>query len=124
MGFREEIISFIKKWDTPITIIIIVIVTVGLFAKGYIYSSRINSNSRLCYGILFKEGSKNYVYYFLVNGERFQGNIGGKKHHIGDTIVIQYFVENPIIHVIHSNKKQGTDIKDLQLNEISIWDTF
>lgn len=119
-----KLIFFLKKYDSYIAIgLILLLVTVAII-RGKIYSQRINENSALCYGFIFKEG-KQLTYYYNIDSEFFKGNINSQsgKNKVGDTLIIQYNTRNPTFHIIHS-KKDTIPIEKIKKKFVRIWDAI
>ncbi len=85
-------------------LLLVVILIIGI-VRGKIFSNKINKNGALCYGIISEEG-KPMTYYYTVDGKLFKGNINTQNglNKIGDTLIIQYNIDNPIFHIVHSKK--------------------
>ncbi len=102
---------------------LIVILTFSVF-RGKVFSDRINKNGALCYGII-SEDKKPMTYYYKVDGKLFKGNINSQngRNKIGDTLIIQYNIDNPTLHIVHS-KKGNTKLKMINKKVVSIWDAM
>lgn len=121
--------QFIKRNDGKIAILVFLMITFFGAYRGYIYSEKLNNNSRLAYAKVYKISSEYYSYKYLINNKVFEGKINNSRANtlrIGDTIVIQYYQIEPVYHVVYSIQSEDVDkdFSDLPLKKINIWDAW
>lgn len=119
-----RLIFFLKKNDSRIAIGLLILILCFLIIKGKNYSDKINKDGALCYGVISDEG-KALTYYFYIDGELFKGKINSQngKNKIGDTLIIQYSIRDPSIHIVHS-KKGTKELEEIKKKMVRIWDAM
>ncbi|MCE7864791.1 MAG: hypothetical protein DYG99_14725 [Bacteroidetes bacterium CHB5] len=118
------ILEFFKRRDSLVASIFLILIIIGAFIRGYLYSSKINEESELCYGVIVHDGSKHFRYEFFVSDIKFEGNVSNKRaYKLGDTLIIQYFTKDPAYHVVHSKKKE-LSLKDITRRKIRFSEAF
>ena len=126
MARKEKLVDFIKKYNGAIGIAVFLLIVLLGVSRGLIYSSKINSDSAFTYGIIYDESQDHYSYKFWVARKMYEGNLNNshqKAYQLMDTLVIQYYSENPNYHVVHS-KKDERDISQLQRKKVEFWEAW
>jgi len=119
-----KLTSFLRKNSNYLAATLLIVILTFLIIRGKRYSDGINEYGALCYGIISEEG-RPMTYYYMINGERFMGNINDQNgiNKLGDTLIIQYSTRNPILHIVHS-KKGNNKLEMIKKKVVSIWDAM
>jgi len=126
MGWRRKLINFFKKHDGLIGIIVFLLVIFIGISRGLIYSSRINTSSELTFGIIYKETRDNFSYKFKAENIIYEGNLNNSNNNaylVSDTLIIQFYTENPLYHIVHS-KKGSMSLSQLEKKKVEFWDAW
>lgn len=115
----------VKKNITYGLIALAILTTIATLS-GLNTANKLNNKSSLALAQIYEVTGKYYNFHFVVKNKMYEGalRIGRNyKFNLGDTLIIQYYNDDPIYHAFHS-RKSGIDIANLELKHYNFWDVW
>lgn len=122
----NKFIRFVKRNNVTVGIVVFLIVISAGSYRGFVFAAKINSHSELVYGLIYSKSQDHYSYKFWFGNEMYEGNLSNEHrnvHSVGDTLVIQFYFENPNYHIVHS-KKSSNDLSKVIKRKVKFWDAW